>query len=52
MKNHALVSTLSAAELCSYIHFADKGSLLSEPDSEDEGWLKGTEYSSIIIIHN
>jgi len=33
-------------------HFQDDSSLMSESDSEDESWLKGTKFLSIIIIYN
>jgi len=33
-------------------HFVNEGSRLSESDSEDESWLKGTGFLSIIIIYN
>jgi len=34
------------------IDFHDESSLLSESDCEDEHWLKGTGFLSIIIIYN
>jgi len=33
-------------------HLVDDSSLLNEPDSKDDSWLKGMAYLSIIIIYN
>jgi hypothetical protein len=35
-----------------YFSLMDKGSLLSESDSEDESGLQGTGFSIIMIIYN
>jgi len=52
MRNiHRLVQYLLQGNAAN-IHFADKSSLLSEPDIEDEHWMKGTGCFSIIIIYN
>jgi len=33
-------------------HFVDDSSLMSQHDSKDESWLKGTGFLSNIIIYN